>query len=172
MAIRIIPRAVINTSDEIELGKVIYYKPAFADGIAFEVDAKGIATLYAVTRFLNYDLARANSIADIVNKKNETYSMSEIEDRTLILSPASKTLDDIHTNIVKVMERADIERLSILNFTNYNLIVDKFPKDEIEYVLRVMSTFEGGSVPHKIIFDIDSRYINELNQCLCGIDFS
>ena len=98
--------------------------------------------------------------------------MSEIEDRTLILSPASKTLDDIHTNIVKVMERADIERLSILNFTNYNLIVDKFPKDEIEYVLRVMSTFEGGSVPHKIIFDIDSRYINELNQCLCGIDFS
>ena len=98
--------------------------------------------------------------------------MPEIEDRTLIFSPASKTLDDIHANIVKVMEHADIERLGILNFTNYNLIVDKFPKNEIECVLRVMSTFEGGSVPHKIIFDIDSRYINELNQCLCGIDFS
>ena len=98
--------------------------------------------------------------------------MPEIEGRTLIFSTASKTLNVIHANIVKVMEHADIERLSILNFTNYNLIVDKFPKNEIECVLRVMSTFEGGSVPHKIIFDIDSRYINELNQCLCGIDFS
>ena len=169
---RIIARAVMNKADEIELGEVIYYKPAFADGIAFEVNAIGTATLNAITRFLNYDLGRLKSIAQIANQKKETYSMPEIGDRTLIFSPASKTLNEIHANTVKVMEHADIERLSILNFTNYNLIVDEFPKDEIECVLRVMSSFEGSSVPHKIIFDIDSRYINELNQCLCGIDFS
>ncbi len=169
MAIKIVPRAVLNTAEEIELGKVVHYKPAFADGIAFEVDVKGMATLNAITRFLNYDLERAKLIADIANEKNEIFSMPEITDRTLIFLPTSKTLNDIHANTVKVMEHADIEGLSILNFTNYNLIIDKFPKDEIECVLRVMSSYEGNRVPHKIIFDMDARYVNELNQCLWDI---
>jgi len=166
MGIRVIPRAVSNTAEEIELGKVVYYKPAFADGIAFEVNARGITTLNAITRILNYDLERAKLIADLANEKNQTYSMPDVEERTLIFSPTSKTLNDIHENTAKVMEHADIERLGILNFTNYNLIVDEFPKDEIDCVLRVMSSYEGNSIPHKIIFDIDARYINEFNQCL------
>ena len=170
MAIRIVPRAIFNTAEEIVLGKVVHYKPAFADGIAMVADANGFTTLNAVARFLNYDLARIKTLADMANMRNDTFSMPEIEDRALIFSPIIKTLDDIHTNTVKVMEHADIERLSILNFTNYNLIVDKFPKDEIECVLRVMSSYEGKSLPHKIIFDIDARYINELNECLCDIE--
>ena len=72
MKMRIVPRAVLNTTDEIELGGVVYYKPAFADGIAFEVDAKGIATLNAITRFLNCDLERANSIAEVANEKKKS----------------------------------------------------------------------------------------------------
>ena len=121
MGIRVIPRAVSNTAEEIELGKVVYYKPAFADGIAFEVNARGITTLNAITRILNYDLERAKLIADLANEKNQTYSMPDVEERTLIFSPTSKTLNDIHENTAKVMEHADIERLGILNFTNYKI---------------------------------------------------
>jgi hypothetical protein len=172
MGIKIIPRAIFNTAEEIELGKVVYYEPAFADGIAITADANGFATLNSVARFLKYDLARIQILANIVNEKNDAYSMPEIENRTLIFSPISKTLNDVQANMVKVMEHADIERISILNFTNYNLIAGEFPKDEIECVLRVMSSFEGKCLPHKIIFDIDGRNLYAFNQYLRGMDFS
>jgi len=169
MPSRIVPRAIFNTAEEIELGKVVHYKPALADGIALIADANGFTTLNAVARLLNCDLEGIRKISELTNEKNQCYAMPEVEERTLIFSPIQKDDEDPLFNIMKVMGCAEFERISILNYTNYNLIKEEFPVGDIECVLRVMNTATGDDMPNKIIFDIDARYLNELNQCLRDI---
>ena len=164
-------REVLHTADEISMGQVIHYLPLpEADGVSVTANASGFTTMTAVARHWNVSLGQAIAISDHANKLKckcpWSLVLEEPKRRCLITVPRTYGQSDSEAMTRKLLEDASSERVKILEFSHYNFIQKTFAEIEIASAIRVMRARHDSGALNTVIFDIDSRFFQDLSQLM------
>jgi hypothetical protein len=163
---KIIFRPIPHDPVEIIMGQSIWFHPCEdADAISVTANPEGFTTQNRVGQLLGYDQEVMINAAKACNEKYEIAILNK-STPPLLLVPQTYGKKDSLFLINDLFAACNQLKVKKLHFTHFGFIQKELPKSEVEQILRVMRHTLGESSIDTVVFDVDARVIDEIQQIL------
>lgn len=155
--------AVEISSDEKDMGMRMSFDPATGsvDAVSASANTAGFTPLTAVAGYYGWMPRVVDRAARETNRLKEVAILRDFQP-TLFLVPHTKGHRDELNLIKDLVDACNACEISILHFTHYGMLLRRLPSAEIEGIFRFLRDNRQEASLREIIWDIDSRYIDDL----------
>jgi L-ascorbate metabolism protein UlaG (beta-lactamase superfamily) len=122
----------------------------------------GMSPLDIISGKFNWNQLRVRHAATRANRFSKVAVLRDLKPK-LILVPRTNGRQDASALMDEMLEAAEAIDSEVINFTHYGFVQDRLPKIEVNSVMLKLSEINGKSKIRVVIWDIDSRYVKEIN---------
>jgi hypothetical protein len=139
------------------------FSPALeCDTLTVTANLMGMSPLHIISGKFNWNQLRVRHAATRANRFSKVAVLRDLKPK-LILVPRTNGRQDASALMDEMLEAAEAIDSEVINFTHYGFVQDRLPKIEVNSVMLKLSEINGKSKIRVVIWDIDSRYIKEIN---------
>jgi hypothetical protein len=139
------------------------FSPALeCDTLTVTANLMGMSPLDIISGKFNWNQLRVRHAATRANRFSKVAVLRDLKPK-LILVPRTNGRQDASALMDEMLEAAEAIDSEVINFTHYGFVQDRLPKIEVNSVMLKLSEINGKSKIRVVIWDIDSRYVKEIN---------
>ena len=121
------------------------------------------APLQTIVSKFNWNSLRVHRAATRVNRFCKVAVLRDLKPK-LILVPKTRGENDVSELMEELIEAAESIESEVLNFTHYGYVQEKLPALEVKSVLKKFLELKEKTSIRVVVWDIDSRHINEIKS--------
>lgn len=122
-----------------------------------------MAPLKIISSKYNWNQLRVHQAATRANRFSKIAVLHDLKPR-LILVPRTTGDHDATELMNELLYAAESIESEVVNFTHYGYIQEKLPHVEVESVFNKLSEIRGSTSIRVLIWDIDSRYLDQTKE--------
>ena len=134
-----------------------------SDTITVSANLMGMAPLQIISSKFNWNRLRVHHAATRVNRFSKVAILRDLKPK-LIIVPKTNGQSDAGELINELIAAAEFIESEVINFTHYGYVKEKLPHIEIESVFRALAEKKNNSSIRVLIWDIDSRYLDQTKE--------
>jgi hypothetical protein len=135
------------------------------DTMSVTANPMGASPLKIISSKFNWNQLRVHHAATRANRFSKVAVLRDLKPK-LILVPRTQGENDASDLIDEMIMAAEEIHTETINFTHYGYVQKKLPEAEIVSVLRRLAEKNSNTLIRVLIWDIDSRYL-EQTRVLC-----
>jgi len=139
------------------------FSPALeCDTLTVTANLMGMSPLDIISGKFNWNQLRVRHAATRANRFSKVAVLRDLKPK-LILVPRTNGRQDASALMDDMLEAAEVIESEVINFTHYGYVQERLPHIEVNSVLLKLSEMSRKTKIRVVIWDIDSRYVKEIN---------